>query len=237
MDALEECGFPNWRGYPVLDGLPRHLLQLVMSNRLARKEREFARTRQDILMAARAVFRRKSVVVATARDIAQEAGFTVGALYRYFENKEEIINAAVDEIAERSLIAWSIERAEGELFSAYFKRAVMAQLEIFTEDLALFDTCAQVRNDEKYRPVGVSASISENWLNAIKRLLKQGRKEGAIRKGNLDIMSFHVRGALRAAISMGSELMISNLEDVADELVDFVLVGLGEPPEVQRNSK
>ena len=46
--------------------------------------------RQSILDAASRVFSRKGVELATMAEVAAEAGISPGAIYRYFENKDEL---------------------------------------------------------------------------------------------------------------------------------------------------
>lgn len=68
-----------------------------------RKRQAVARTRQDILAAAVRVFARTGYDSVTMRDIAREAGYTAGALYTYFENKQEILAAATKAITSEFL--------------------------------------------------------------------------------------------------------------------------------------
>lgn len=56
-----------------------------------RREREIARTRQDILEAAARAFVRKGYKSLTMQEIAREAGYTAASLYGYFESKEAIL--------------------------------------------------------------------------------------------------------------------------------------------------
>jgi AcrR family transcriptional regulator len=58
------------------------------------------RTRRQILDAARRVFARDGFVRARMLDIAQEAGLSLGAVYRYFENKERLFEALIADIHE-----------------------------------------------------------------------------------------------------------------------------------------
>jgi AcrR family transcriptional regulator len=48
------------------------------------------RTRAQILGAARRVFGRRGYVTLRMAEVAEEAGVSLGALYRYFENKEDL---------------------------------------------------------------------------------------------------------------------------------------------------
>jgi len=58
------------------------------------------RTRGAILEAAAKVFARDGYVEARMIDIASEAGLSTGGLYRYFDNKTEVLAALVADIHE-----------------------------------------------------------------------------------------------------------------------------------------
>jgi AcrR family transcriptional regulator len=63
-------------------------------------------TRQRLLRAARTVFDRAGYASARMTDIAEEAGLSLGALYRYFEDKDavflELISAFHEELFDAS---------------------------------------------------------------------------------------------------------------------------------------
>lgn len=54
-----------------------------------------------MLDAARSVFERLGIEGASIREIAKQAGYTPGAIYSYFENKEAIYGALLAESLER----------------------------------------------------------------------------------------------------------------------------------------
>lgn len=58
--------------------------------------------RRQILSAACSCFARKGFHKATVHDICDEAGLSPGAVYRYFEGKEEIIEAMVERDAAQN---------------------------------------------------------------------------------------------------------------------------------------
>ncbi len=66
--------------------------------RLTRKERERNRRRWDILNAAERVFVSKGFQAATVEEIAQEAEFSVGTLYNFFDGKADLYSSVVDKI-------------------------------------------------------------------------------------------------------------------------------------------
>jgi AcrR family transcriptional regulator len=53
--------------------------------------------REQIIDAALRVFSRKGFERTTNKDIAQEAGITPGLIYHYFESKEDLLKAAIED--------------------------------------------------------------------------------------------------------------------------------------------
>jgi TetR/AcrR family transcriptional regulator, transcriptional repressor of aconitase len=58
--------------------------------------------RESILDAAARLFARKGISAATMADIAAEADLSAGAIYRYFNGKEELVRAVFEDAAERN---------------------------------------------------------------------------------------------------------------------------------------
>jgi AcrR family transcriptional regulator len=54
-----------------------------------------------VLDAARVTFARLGLERTSMREIAKEAGYTVGALYAYFSSKQELLSALLEEMAGR----------------------------------------------------------------------------------------------------------------------------------------
>src|SRR3990167_10243637 len=79
--------------------------------------------RQQIVDAASACARRAGFHGASMAEIAQAAGLSVGKIYRYFENKEAIIAAIVDQdLAEMREKFAEMEEAGGSLVDAIVDR-------------------------------------------------------------------------------------------------------------------
>ncbi|MBP0620934.1 TetR/AcrR family transcriptional regulator [Cupriavidus consociatus] len=69
--------------------------------RLDRKAAVSEAKRAHILAAARQVFEERGLEGANIREIAKQAGYTPGAIYSYFQAKEEIYGALLAESLER----------------------------------------------------------------------------------------------------------------------------------------
>ncbi|EHP42189.1 TetR family transcriptional regulator [Cupriavidus basilensis OR16] len=72
--------------------------------------------RAHILAAARHVFEERGLDGASIREIAKQAGYTPGAIYSYFEAKEEIYGALLGESLERlnHAVAGSLDAAASD---------------------------------------------------------------------------------------------------------------------------
>lgn len=73
--------------------------------RLTRDEKK-AQTRLKLLQAAASVFARRGYHAATVDEVAEEAGYTVGALYSNFAGKQDLFLAMLDEHFAQEMAAY-----------------------------------------------------------------------------------------------------------------------------------
>ncbi|RQO46543.1 TetR/AcrR family transcriptional regulator [Variovorax sp. KBW07] len=85
-----------------------------MHAKLQRRQTLADTRRALVLDAARAVFAEAGIEGASIREIAKKAGYTPGAIYSYFESKEAIYAALLDE----SLLRLQAAVAEAKVFSS-----------------------------------------------------------------------------------------------------------------------
>ena len=62
--------------------------------------------REEILSAAVKIFARKGMQSATMAEIAEEAGISAGAIYRYFSNKEDLAAFCMGQSGEQVVSDW-----------------------------------------------------------------------------------------------------------------------------------
>jgi AcrR family transcriptional regulator len=86
------------------------------------------RTRERILEAALLLFAEKGYEATTMRDVAREAGASLGLAYRYFASKEEFALALYMRLAEGSE-GWAREGLVGGTVAERFERAMVAKLD------------------------------------------------------------------------------------------------------------
>jgi AcrR family transcriptional regulator len=61
-----------------------------------RRERRHRETRDEILLAAREVLLERGAADLSLREIARRAGYSPGALYKYFDSKDDVVKALAD---------------------------------------------------------------------------------------------------------------------------------------------
>ncbi|MGN9906915.1 TetR/AcrR family transcriptional regulator [Phytohabitans sp. LJ34] len=71
-----------------------------------RTEAHLAARRRQIIDAARTCFLRKGFQATSMQEVIEEAGLSVGAVYRYFSGKEEIVLAVAEDATDRVIAAF-----------------------------------------------------------------------------------------------------------------------------------
>jgi AcrR family transcriptional regulator len=145
----------------------------VNAVRLTRSERK-ERTRADLLTAARRVFMRRGFHGASLEEIAEEAGYTKGAVYSNFADKDALFLAVLEEHYQRRVGAYTDLMLEvGGLDEAY--RGVsrfMADADAREPDWlpTLAEFVAHASQDEELR--AAYARTRERFLEAIAGIIE-----------------------------------------------------------------
>lgn len=146
---------------------------------------QFQSRRDLILAAATVVFARKGCTVATMHDVAAEAGMSVGALYRYFPGKDELITAVFNGIGRRtsSLFARASEGAESP--GDILRRAGLILEERLTEQLTRNETILVLEgivadSRSSADSLGSGRQLRDLYVFLTERLFRQAQADGAL---------------------------------------------------------
>jgi TetR/AcrR family transcriptional regulator len=87
------------------------------AQKLPRREREKLRQRQEMLATALDLFSQKGYHNVSMHEIAAQAEFAIGTLYKFFQNKEDLYKALVLEQCDKfeDAITQAIEKPEDEV--------------------------------------------------------------------------------------------------------------------------
>ncbi len=146
---------------------------------------QFKCRRDLILAAATRVFARSGCAQATMQDVAAEAGLSVGAIYRYYPGKEQLVRAVFDRISEstRSLFGRAAEAAESP--ADILRNAGRVILERFKEEptreetiLVLEAILSDARRSDEL--VAGQRQLRDAYLFLTERLFRQAQELGAL---------------------------------------------------------
>lgn len=103
--------------------------------KLPRREREKLRQRQEMLATALDLFSQKGYHNVSMHEIAAQAEFAIGTLYKFFQNKEELYKALVLELCDEfeDSIMRAIEQPQDEVEK--LRSYVRAKTEVFRRNL------------------------------------------------------------------------------------------------------
>ncbi len=104
---------------------------------LPRREREKLRQRRDMLKAALQLFSKKGYHNVSMREIAGEAEFAIGTIYKFFKNKEALYRALIMEQAEEfhNALVNAIKEPEDEINK--IKNYIRVKGDVFTSKVSI----------------------------------------------------------------------------------------------------
>lgn len=155
--------------------------------KVPRRERERARHRQEILDAARKVLADRGLEGVTVEQVAREADFAVGSIYRHFSSKEQLIEELLVDLAEPTFEEIEQLGAQGLSFEARLEAliALMLQRQVESEPFLLALLGAPGAFPAPNSPAGRQLhEIGQRYVAALDELLALGQTEGVIAEGD-----------------------------------------------------
>lgn len=172
----------------------------------ARREREKQATRAAILAAARTLFERQGYQAFSLRQVAELAGYSPGAIYLYFENKDALLLAIADDGAQQ--------------FSAYLRNATEPIADPWERLTAGFNAYVRFAQEHPVayqllfidRPDLVARSSADDTIkltamDVLQQAVGEAMDAGVINPGDVEASSFAlwalVHGLAAMHIRMG----------------------------------
>lgn len=151
--------------------------------------------RAEILRRAAAVFRAKGFHGAGMREIAAGLGMAPGALYYYFESKEDLLHACQDISLSRLLERGRALLASEEPADRCLRRLIATHLDLTLDELG--GSAAHVEfhalPEARLRQIVAKRDAYEGLVRA---LLTRGIEEGVFRKVDVKLAALALLGAL-----------------------------------------
>ncbi|MEY2227764.1 MULTISPECIES: TetR/AcrR family transcriptional regulator [Streptomyces] len=159
---------------------------------LPRFHRLPAERQEAILAVARAHFAEHGPASASYNKIIEAAGFSKTAAYQYFDGREDLLAAVLDDVLDRLLGVlgpWTPARDEADFWARLEagSRALVAHLRAHPDDLALADAA-------------VGRARGGVWLGWFGAVVEDGRRLGFIRTDvDPDLLAGATAAVMRAA--------------------------------------
>jgi len=158
------------------------------TEKIRRKEREYLAHREEILSAAEKVFAAKGFFPTTMSDIAREAEFGTGTLYKYFKSKEELYFTLIDEKVEEINRLVKTELLQKTSAVERIKKVLGLQFEFFERNRDFFKIYISERNRFEWTVKDdLGKGLHEKmvaYINILAEVMRQGIKEGKFRPLN-----------------------------------------------------
>ena len=143
-------------------------------------------TRERLIDATERIIRSGGIMAVTTKDIAQEAGFAEGTLYRHFPDKTALLLAVFRERLEGaygSLILALPQRAGEASGAANLEERAAAAVQFFTQTAPLSAAMAAdpdlaARHNAELRAHGVGPEVS---MNALAEYIRAEQRLGRVR--------------------------------------------------------
>jgi len=150
----------------------------MKTERVGRKEREYLAHREEILSAAEKVFAAKGFFPTTMSDIAREAEFGTGTLYKYFRSKEELYFTLIDEKVEEINRLVKAELSQRTSAVERIKKALGLQFEFFERNRDFFRIYISERNRFEWTVKDeLGKGLHEKmvtYINVLAEVMRQG---------------------------------------------------------------
>jgi len=182
-------------------------------------------SKQKIMKAAMDVFSRKGYAKANIREIARTAGISVGGVYLYFRNKEELYRSLIN---ERMLdIGSKTETIAGKTQSA--SEALSHFLGLHLENALKHKEFILLHIREHGFTFGVQEkkNFFRKQRELLERLIQRGIRTGEFRKCNAADMAKVIMGSLRGVIL--SMALDDDVHITPQMMNEFIFNGLLTP--------
>jgi AcrR family transcriptional regulator len=148
------------------------------TEKISRKEREYLAHREEILSSAQKVFAAKGFFPTTMSDIAREAEFGTGTLYKYFKSKQELYFTLIDEKVEEINRLVKVELSQKTSAIERIKKVLRLQFEFIERNRDFFRIYISERNRFEWTVKDdLGKGIHEkmiSYINILAEVMSQG---------------------------------------------------------------
>jgi len=199
---------------------------------MARTPKVMEDRREQIIDAAMQAFSQKGYTRATNKDIAREAGITPGLIYHYFESKEALLRAIIEERSPLGLVK-SLPPQVLTMPPAVFLRFLLPQMLGIVEEEKFVQLLRVIFPELVYNPqiAQVVTGFLQQVLGFLTPLFESWMEIGELRRVDPALAAQVFIGSvgafiLRRQILRDSLALRYTHEQIADAVINTLLTGL-----------
>ena len=156
-----------------------------------RREERKAQNREKLLQAARKVFADKGLGAATARDIVRETDLATGTFYNYFDDKEDMFRALLDEVTMKARAAVRAERQAPGTLEQRSQAGYRAYFDLAVEERELF---AVLRRNVGVIVMMDGQGVAEAGMSELVEDLREWAQDGDLPDVDIDYLAMAMVG-------------------------------------------
>lgn len=162
---------------------------LPATGKSQRKERRIEKRREQIISAAAGVFAEKGYQRATTREIADKAEVSEGLIYSYFENKDHLLLAILEKMANSGFDEIVFEKDDLALKEDILSKTFQIRHQFLDENDAMMRaTMGEAINNEHFREHYFEIFVKPA-IESMEKELQNWMDSGEIRKTETPIAS------------------------------------------------
>jgi AcrR family transcriptional regulator len=208
------------------------VMRLSGGEHMARTPKVVEDRREQILDAAMRAFAHKGFTRATNKDIAQEAGITAGLIYHYFENKEAVLKAVIEERSPLRLIRsfpQEMQRLPPQTFLPLLIRQVLQIVESDNFVQVIRVILPEAIHNPAIAPLAVN--VLQEAIQFLSDYLSAKMECGELRRADAllaaqTLINSVIGFVLRRQILHDPLVLLYNHEQIVDSVVTTALYGL-----------
>jgi AcrR family transcriptional regulator len=199
---------------------------------MARTPKVVEDRREQIIDAAMRVFSQKGFTRATNKDIARAAGITPGLIYYYFESKEKLLEALIENRSPLRLVTSpppQLSTMPPEVFLRFMIRQVLGIIEGENFVQIIRVMLPEVIRNPQVTPM--VAGFFQQLLEFLTKYFESKMEAGELRRADASLTAQVFLGSLigfvlRRHIIRDSLSLQYSQEQIADAIAETVLTGM-----------
>jgi AcrR family transcriptional regulator len=172
------------------------------SRRTARREAQNKLSREHVLDAAEDVFSRKGFHDATIKEIAEVAEFSVGAVYSFFENKDDLFLSVIERRGAELVPAMKDLLAGSDPPADQLHRLADLQVEFFRQHPNFSRLYLQATGSPLFNVKASLGQVAQKRYEAAMgleaSLIERGQADGTFVAGDAGVLAEIFSGIIRA---------------------------------------